>query len=472
MIDHPSSKSQYKVPTVIDRSIFRAYDIRGKAFDQLTADLVYALGLVIGTQAQRKDQHAVIVARDGRLSGPVLIEALKEGLLSTGMNILDIGVVPSPLMYYATHNLTTQTGVILTASHNPKDDNGLKIVMDGKLLTEVEVAGLYQQMIDQDFIQDKEGRLTPVDVIASYVDRIVGSIQVRPDIKVVIDCGNGVTGLVAPLLMSHLGCEVIPLYVEVDGNFPNHHPDPICPKNLLSLQRVVQEQKADIGFAFDGDGDRMVAVTASGRIVWPEQQLMIFAADILPQYPGSSMVFDVKCSDHLADIIKANKGVPVMWRTGHSAIKAKMQAVKAPISGEFSGHLFFADQWYGFDDGMYSACRLLQVLSQKGKTLDQMLDDLPVSINTPELTINVPDEDKFELINKIKAVIDFPEANINDLDGLRVSFNEGWFLVRASNTTAKLTCRFEAKDQASLESLQRRCKGLILSVDASLSLPF
>lgn len=459
--------SHSKVPT----SIFRAYDIRGIVGEDLTAETVYALGLAIGSLAIEMKQEELVVARDARLSGPELMQAFQKGLLETGCTVIDAGITPTPVLYFATHLLDTNSGIILTGSHNPSNYNGLKIVLKGKTLAEIQIQDLYQRIITKRFHYGT-GTLKKAEVINPYIDRIVEDVKLKRPLKVVIDCGNGVTGAVAPQLFKKLGCEVIELFCDVDGRFPNHHPDPSVAKNLQDLIKTVIKEKADMGLAFDGDGDRLGVVTNEGEIIWPDRQMMLFSQDILSRYPNSEIIYDVKCSRHLGDVIAKAGGRPVMWKTGHSILKAKMQEQNAPLAGEMSGHIFFKERWYGFDDGMYAGVRLLEILSQDPRSVSEVFHDLPDSVNTPELKISVPDTEKFALVSKLVATANFPNAEINTIDGLRVDFEDGWGLVRCSNTTPCLTVRFEANTEEALKRIQSQFKQQLLSIDPSLEIPF
>lgn len=468
----------FSLPSTLPSTIFRAYDIRG-IVDVLTEDVVYAIGLAIGTQAIECGQQKILVAQDGRLSGPKLFAALCQGLLTTGCDVVDIGKVPTPTFYFATHHLDCPSGVILTGSHNPANYNGLKILLQGKALTTIQVQALYQRILAGHLLihdKSKWGQYTQKNIIDDYQNRIVHHIALKKPIKVVIDCGNGIGGMMAPNLFRRLGCEVIELYCEVNGHFPNHHPDPSQVDNLKDLIMMVQTHGADLGLAFDGDADRLGVVTNRGDIIWPDRLLMLYAKDVLERLPGSKIVFDVKCSRHLGQWITALGGTPFMWKTGHSLIKDKMREVGAALAGEMSGHIFFKERWYGFDDGLYAAARLLEILANQQQTITEVFMSIPNSINTPELNIPMADLDKFnfikKLINQTKQQKSLLSEKLTTIDGLRVDFIDGWGLVRASNTTACLTLRFEADNTEALMRIQTAFRELLLSVNPSLCLPF
>jgi phosphomannomutase/phosphoglucomutase len=461
----------YQLPNTLSASIFRAYDIRGIVGDTLTSDVVYAIGKAIGTMALQQGEQTVIIARDGRLSGPSLSHALSAGLLSTGCDVLDIGEVPTPVLYFATHNLASKSGVMLTGSHNPPDYNGLKIVVDGKTLAEEEIQALYQSIIQRN-LNSGAGKLKHVSVTEDYIQHIVKDVVLKRSYKVVVDCGNGVPGKIAPALLRALGCEVIELFCEIDGHFPNHHPDPSEPKNLQDLIKTVKSHHADIGLAFDGDGDRLGVVTDAGEIIWPDRQLMLYAQDVLSRHPGAEIIYDVKCSRHLGQVIKAHQGKPLMWKTGHSLVKAKLRETGAPLAGEMSGHIFFKERWFGFDDGIYTAARLLEILTKDKRSASEIFKTIPDSINTPELKVAIAEEAKFDFIQRLLKKASFAQAEINTVDGIRADFDDGWGLVRPSNTTPYLILRFEADSALSLARIQQIFAQEMLAVDPSLELPF
>jgi phosphomannomutase/phosphoglucomutase len=471
IVEEPLDIADEEGNVVIDPSIFRAYDIRGVVGRTLTADAVRQIGRAIGSEAIQRGRNTVVVGRDGRLSGPELVDALVAGLNATGCDVKDIGVVPTPVLYFAAHYLDTQTGVIVTGSHNPPDYNGLKIVIDGETLSGDSIQQL-RERIDEDNLISGQGSVENMNVVPDYIERIRSDVHVARSLKVVVDCGNGVAGAVAPQLLRELGCEVSELFCEVDGNFPNHHPDPSKADNLKDLIAAVQEQQADIGLAFDGDGDRIGVVTTQGNIVWPDRVLMLFIADILGRNPGGLIIYDVKCSRFLDRIIREHGGEPLMWKTGHSFIKEKIRESGALLAGEMSGHIFFRERWYGFDDGLYSAARLLEVLGKDARPATEVFASLPDSVNTPELNIPMQEGEPPKFMERLLASAHFEGAQVSTIDGLRVDFPDGWGLVRASNTTPVLVLRFEADEEAALSRIMGEFRRVMLQVDADLSLPF
>ena len=449
-------------------SIFRAYDIRGIVGTTLTNDIVTRIGLSIGTQAKALGEQTIVVAGDGRLSSPDFVEAMIQGLTESGCDVLNIGLVPTPLLYYATHNSHARSGVMITGSHNPSNYNGIKVVLAGKALVDDEIQGLYQKYLSKEF-SSGEGSEILLDITEEYIDRITDDVLVAQPLKIVIDCGNGIAGLIAPDLFTSLGCEVIPLFCDIDGNFPNHHPDPIIPENLESLTAAVLANQADLGIAFDGDGDRLVAVTAAGDVVWPDKLMMLFAKDIVSRNPGADVVYDIKCSAHLNTVISEFGGRPIICRSGHSFIKAKMIATNAILGGEMSGHLCFKERWFGFDDGLYAAARLLEIIGSQSEGLAALIADFPLSIVTPEIQIPVTETNKFEIIQQISNPDDFDGATITTIDGFRVDYDDRWGLVRASNTSPNLTLRFEANDEAGLEKIQTQFRQKLTAINKNLT---
>jgi phosphomannomutase/phosphoglucomutase len=461
-----------KSQQAVHSSIFRAYDIRGVVGDTLTADSVYAIGRAIGSLAIDAGEKNIAVGRDGRLSGPVLVAALCDGVLSTGCNVIQLGVVPTPVLYYATHELDTRSGVMLTGSHNPPEYNGLKIVMNGATLAEDGIQDLYRRIVDNRLC-DGSGTLTEVSLLDRYMKRITSTVKLSRPLKIVVDCGNGVPGVVVPELYRQMGCDVHEIFCEVDGNFPNHHPDPSQPENLQDLVQKVRELDADLGLAFDGDGDRLGVVTRKGDIIWPDRQLMLFAKSILAKNPGAKIIYDVKCSSNLATVVSEHGGEPIMWKTGHSLIKAKLAETQALLAGEMSGHIFIKDRWYGFDDAVYAGARLLEILAAEELDIDALFAGIPDSVNTPELKIKVSEEAKFLIMEKLIASADFQTAEqVMTIDGLRVNFSDGWGLVRPSNTTPCLVLRFEADSESVMVRIQNLFRQFILAVEPSLELPF
>jgi phosphomannomutase/phosphoglucomutase len=456
----------------LPQEIFRAYDIRGVVGDTLTEQIVYELGRAIGSEAYEQGEQTVIVARDGRHSGPAFSRALCDGLMASGRDVLDIGMVPTPVLYFATHFLGSKSGVMITGSHNPADYNGLKIVINGAALSGEAITGLERRIQQQDYLEG-QGSLHTQDLLPDYIERILGDVQLSRPLRLVVDCGNGVAGVVAPALFQALGCDVAALYCNVDGDFPNHHPDPGKPENLVDLIRAVREHKADLGVAFDGDGDRLGVVDGNGKIIWPDRLLMLLARDVLSRQPGADVIYDVKSSRNLADEILSCGGRPIMWKTGHSLIKAKMRETGALLAGEMSGHIFIQDRWYGFDDGLYSCARLLELLSIEPMSATEVFDSLPESISTPELGLAFAREgENFALMEKLSGQADFADAKVVRIDGLRVEFEDGWGLVRPSNTTPSLVFRFEADGEAELMRIQQQFQRWLLRVEPGLKLPF
>ena len=456
----------------VDPSIFRAYDIRGVVGKTLSEETVLLIGKAIGSLAREQKITQIIIARDGRFSGSLLSKALATGILSSGCDVADLGMVPTPLLYYASYHAVDRSGVMLTGSHNPPDYNGLKIMLHGKMLTEKELTHLYERILHQQFCEG-EGKYSKREVIHEYLHQITKDIHLARPLRIVIDAGNGVTGMIAPQLFKALGCEVNELFCEVDGNFPNHHPDPSDPANLQDLIRVVREKKADIGLALDGDGDRLGVVTHEGTIIWPDRLLILFAQSLFSIFKGAKIIYDVKCTHHLRTQILAFGGEPLMCKTGHSFIKAKLAETKAQLAGEMSGHFFFNDRWYGFDDALYAGARLLEIFSKQKENSDHLFAALPNSINTAELKVLVKEEEKFQLMQQLIDRADFKEAQeIISIDGLRVNFIDGWGLVRPSNTTPYLVLRFEAANEAILQKIQQLFREWMMSVNPHFVLPF
>ena len=453
-------------------SIFLAYDIRGIVGDTLTRDMVYELGRAIGSEAYDQGQQTIIMARDGRLSSEGLSAALCQGLQESGRDVLDIGMVPVPVLYFATHALGSNSGVMLTASHNPADYNGLKIVINGEALSGEAIQQLRQRVATGDLLQG-EGTCQTQDLAPDYIARITQDVQPARSLKVVVDCGNGVAGTLAPLLLKELGCEVIELHCEIDGNFPNHHPDPGKPENLADLIQQVKRQKADLGVAFDGDGDRLGVIDSNGNIIWPDRLLMLFAADVLSRQPGGDIIYDVKSTRSLAGHILSHGGRPLMWKTGHSLMKAKLKETGALLAGEMSGHIFFKERWYGFDDALYASARLLEILSIDMRSSEEVFAELPAHTSTPELIMEMPEGDHHELVKKIINLAHFEKSTkLITIDGLRVEFDNGWGLVRPSNTIPAITFRFEAINKAELNEIQEEFRQLLKKIDPDLELPF
>lgn len=468
----PATPSRAANPVAIDRSIFRAYDIRGVIGKTLTPEVARAIGQAVGTLVKERGLREVVVGRDGRLSGPELAAALMTGLRSTGCDVIDIGQVPTPVVYFATYHLNTGSGVMVTGSHNPPDYNGFKIVVGGETLAEEQIQDLYGRIAEGRLASGPQGGLQVMSVGGDYIERIIGDVQVERRLKLVVDAGNGVAGAFAPQVLEGIGCEVVPLHCEVDGTFPNHHPDPSDPANLQDLIVSVKRMQADLGLAFDGDGDRLGVVTASGEVIYPDRLLMLFATDVLDRNPGAAIIYDVKCTGHLQDVILRHGGSPIMWKTGHSLIKAKMREEDAELAGEMSGHFFFRERWFGFDDGIYAAARLCEILGASDRAPQAVFDDLPKGVSTPELKVSMAEGAHYAFIGRFKEKASFPGARVSTIDGIRADYPDGWGLVRCSNTTPSLVLRFDANDATALARIQDTFRAQILAVDPALKLPF
>ncbi len=461
---------QPKPSQPIDPGIFRAYDIRGIVGEDLTPDAVYQIGMAVGSEAQEKGDTSVVIARDGRLSSEELAEQLARGLQDSGANVIDLGLVPTPILYFATYQLNTASGVMVTGSHNPANYNGLKVVIAGETLFDSGITGL-RDRIEQRKLLTGRGTYNTTDINAQYTEYVLGDIAVAQPLKLVVDCGNGAAGVLAPQLFEELGCEVIPLYCDVDGRFPNHHPDPTVAENLADLIAQVQEHGADLGIAFDGDGDRIGVVSSSGKLIPADKLLMLFAQDVVSRNPGCDVIFDVKCTRHLNDVIASYGGRPIMWKSGHSMVKHKMVETGALLGGEFSGHIFFKERWFGFDDGLYSAARLIEIMSTSNPDLDQALEQFPTSFSTPELFVEVGDDAKFDIVNLFAEQADFGDAKISLIDGVRADFPAGWGLLRASNTNPHLVLRFEADSEEALAQIIHRFQEELDIIQPGLQIP-
>jgi phosphomannomutase len=451
-------------------TIFKAYDIRGIVPSTIDDNMAEGLGKAFGTQAMAEGQSTVAVGRDGRLSGPALLAALVRGLVSAGVQVVDVGLCTTPMLYFAAHTVCA-SGIMVTGSHNPKDYNGFKMVMGGRAIYGDEILALRQMMQDESWVSRAGGGIRQLDVLPAYRERIVGGIQLARPMKIVVDSGNGVAGASAPAIFRALGCEVIELFSEVDGNFPNHHPDPSKPENLNDLIAALKQTGAELGLAFDGDGDRLGIVTNDGQNIYPDRQMQLFAQDVLSRVPGGTILFDVKCSQRLAPAIAQAGGQPLMYKTGHSLIKAKMKAIEAaggqaPLGGEMSGHIFFKERWYGFDDGTYAGCRMLEILSQSPDG-NAVLHALPTSFSTPELNVACAEGEPHtvtqQLLNMAGAHFTAP-AQISSIDGLRVDWPDGFGLIRASNTTPVLVLRFEGHTELALQRIESQMLGLLRTV--------
>ncbi len=464
-------------------SIFKAYDIRGTVPDTINEPMAEALGRAFGTVARSEGENTVAVGRDGRLSGPSLSAALIRGLLASGAQVIDIGRVTTPMLYFAVNTLC-RSGIQVTGSHNPKDHNGFKMVLAGRAIYGEEIQALQRLIESEGWRLQDGGQLRCEDVLAAYRARIVGGIQLARPMKIVVDCGNGIAGASAPDILRAIGCQVTELYSDVDGNFPNHHPDPSKPENLRDLIAALTTSDAEIGLAFDGDGDRLGIVTKGGNNIFPDRQLMLFARDVLSRVPGGTILFDVKCSQRLAPAIEAAGGVALMYKTGHSLIKAKMKEINSPLGGEMSGHIFFQERWYGFDDGTYAACRLLEILSRSADG-NAVLDALPTSFSTPELNVKCDEGEQHRRVGQLLQIAEQAVsghgvasaagvstlfealklgAKICTLDGLRVDWPDGFGLIRASNTTPVLVLRFEGQTPAALQRIRETMLRLLRSV--------
>lgn len=460
-----------KVP--LERSIFRAYDIRGVVGTNLDAGIARLIGEVIGSILVEKGLRGIVVGYDGRLSSVKLSDGLIEGLVSAGVSVLNIGQVPTPLVYFATHNTEYASGVSVTGSHNPPDYNGFKIVIDGHTLSGDAISNIFERIVEKKVIQAKQpGTVSTKNIVPDYTRYIANDIQIDRRLKVVVDCGNGVPGAVAPDVLAAIGADVEAIYCDVDGNFPNHHPDPSDPANLVDLIEIVKRSGADVGLAFDGDGDRLGVVTAQGQMIFPDRLLMLFAEDVLHRNPGAAIIYDVKCTGALQGHILRHGGSPIMWKTGHSLIKAKMKETHAELAGEMSGHFFFAERWFGFDDGIYAAARLLEILAAAPEGIQAVFDGLPNGESTPELKVELKEGEQHAFIERFVAQAHFEGARINTIDGIRADWPDGWGLVRASNTTPVLVLRFEADSSERLVQIQQVFREQMLAMDPGLTLPF
>ncbi len=447
----------------LSASIFKAYDIRGIVPATIDEAVAEALGRAFGTVALKEGERTVAVGRDGRLSGPALSAALIRGLVAAGVEVIDVGMVTTPMLYFAANTLCT-SGIQVTGSHNPRDYNGFKMVMAGRAIYGEDIQALQRMMQSETWSLLPGGSVRQVDVLADYTARIVGDIKLARPLKIVVDSGNGVAGASAPAILRAIGCEVTELYSEVDGNFPNHHPDPSKPENLRDLMAALKAGDADLGLAFDGDGDRLGIITREGNNIYPDRQMMLFAQDVLSRVPGGTILFDVKCSQRLAPAIEAAGGVALMFKTGHSLIKAKMKEVNSPLGGEMSGHIFFKERWFGFDDGTYAGCRLLEILS-RSVDASAVLNALPSSFSTPELNVKCAEGEPHTLVNQLVASAHFAApAIVNTIDGLRVDWPDGFGLIRASNTTPVLVLRFEGHTPEALHRIEAEMLALLCTV--------
>ena len=437
----------------VSKSIFKAYDIRGIVNEDLTIETIVLIGKAIGSESIDKGERGIVVGRDGRTSGPDLMNALVEGIKSTGCHVVKIGMIPTPVLYYATYSKGASSGVMITGSHNPPNYNGFKIMIAGETLSGERILNLYDRINNQNFHQG-QGTSTTIDIQEDYLNRVTSDISIKRPLKIVVDCGNGVAGHLAPKLFEALGCEVVKLFCHIDGNFPNHHPDPSKLENLNDLISEIKAQKADLGLAFDGDGDRLGVIDEKGNVIWADRQMILFSRDVIHRNPGAKIVFDVKCSSLLSKDISNQGGRPILSRTGHSFIKAKIKDESALLGGEMSGHIFFKERWYGFDDALYAGARLIEILSSRNESCSEIFSELPDSFNTPEINIHFDKQgDQFDAMEKLKNTANFNEGVLTTIDGIRLDYEDCWGLVRPSNTTPCLVLRFEAETEASLKRI-------------------
>jgi phosphomannomutase / phosphoglucomutase len=459
----------------VAESIFKAYDIRGIVGTTLTAETAYSVGVALASAGRQLGVTDIVVGRDGRLSGPMLVEALANGIRAAGLSVIDIGMVTTPLVYYATYELGTGSGVAVTGSHNPPEYNGLKMMLAGDTLHGDAIKALAKQINGgglSELPAAARGGISQLNVADRYLKRVLSDVKMARPMKIAIDCGNGVAGAFAGQLYRAMGCELVELFCDVDGTFPNHHPDPAHPENLQDLMRALRETDAELGLAFDGDGDRLGVVTKSGKIIYPDRQLMLFAQDVLLRRPGESIIYDVKCSRNVASWVRKHGGVPLMWRTGHSLVKAKLRETGAPLAGEMSGHIFFKERWYGFDDGLYAGARLLEIVSRFADP-SAVLEALPDSPSTPELQLACAEGENFELVAALQKNARFEGAiEVITIDGVRVEYDDGFGLARASNTTPVVVMRFEADSSAALLRIQNDFRRSILAIKPAAELPF
>ena len=459
----------------LSKTIFKAYDIRGIVDETLTAEAVTQIGQAIGSLAFERNVNTIVVGRDGRLSGERLQNALTDGITRAGIHVIDIGMVPTPVVYFATRQLQTGSGIVVTGSHNPPQYNGLKMMLAGETLYGATITDLYERIVGNRLhTATTQGTVTQRDMLSDYVEAIVADVQLARPIHVAVDCGNGVGGVIASTLLKRLGCTVTELFCDVDGHFPNHHPDPAEPHNLIDLQNTLRTSDAEIGLAFDGDADRLGVVTKDGQIIYPDRQMMLYAQDILSRIPNATVIYDVKCSAHLPKYVTQYGGKPLMWKTGHSLMKAKLKETQAAFAGEMSGHLYFNDRWGGLDDGLYAAARLLEIISRAPNevAVTLLLNDLPQGISTPEITVQLAEGEGHAIMSILAQTASFKDAALSTVDGLRADYADGFGLVRASNTTPALVLRFEANDALGLQRIQNEFKKLLCGVKPDINLPF
>ena len=454
----------------IDQNIFRAYDIRGVVETALTPDVVKLIGHALGNLYPQS--QTVVIGRDGRLSSSTLAEHLSQGFQASGRDVIDIGEVPTPVLYYAAYKLDTGAGVMVTGSHNPPEYNGLKIVMDGKTLHGEDIQGIYNYLLENK-LSSGEGSVRQENLLAGYVERICGDVKINRPLRIAIDCGNGVPGPTALKLFTKLGCDVVDLFCDVDGMFPNHHPNPSDLKNLEDLIQTVQRNKLDLGLAFDGDGDRVGVIDDQGDVLWADRQMMLYSRDVLSRNPGAKIIFDVKSTRNLQAVIEEAGGEPIMWKTGHSFIKNKMAETGALLAGEMSGHIFFKERWYGFDDALYSAARLLEIIANQDLSSSELFATLPNAVNTPEINVHFKEDGaQHTFMQQFAEQVELPGAKITTIDGIRADYAHGWGLVRASNTTPSLVIRFEAENSAQIDEMKSSFREQMTKVNDTLDLSF
>jgi phosphomannomutase/phosphoglucomutase len=454
-----------------EKNIFKAYDIRGVVGKTLNDQIVIKIGQSIGSEALKQNQKIICVGYDGRLSSPHLFKLLSKGLLSTGIDVINIGLVTTPMLYFSTFELKTNSGIMITGSHNPPEYNGFKIVIDETTLSSDDIQMLYQRIIKEEFLTGA-GKISKSNIKPSYLERICSDINLARPVHIAIDCGNGAAGVCAEELFNGIGAKVETLFCEIDGNFPNHHPDPSNLDNLIDLQKLLKNGKSELGIAFDGDGDRLGVVTRKGEVIYPDRQLLLFAEAVLKKNPGASIIFDVKSTRYLFSWIKDRGGVPIIWKTGHSLIKSKIKESKAILAGEMSGHIFFNDRWYGFDDGIYAGARLIEILSHF-ENPSEILESLPKGFSTPELNIKLNEGEQHKIIKILQNIAEFKNANeIIKIDGLRVEYNHGFGLMRASNTTPVIVLRFEADSNTNLKLIQNEFKEVLKNYISQEKIPF